>query len=169
MRTPSLALAFVLALAAPPTGAVAQPLRAGLARGSGPPPTLEPAEGRSIPALAGAGLLGGALGLVAGAYVGATLADDDAEGFSALGGAVAGGAIGEALLLPLGVHLAGGRRGSYAASVAASLGLVGAGLLALEAVHYDSPGVPIVVVAVPLAQLVTAVAIERGTGERERP
>jgi hypothetical protein len=33
----------------------------------------------------------------------------------------------------------------------------------LESVHYDPPGVPIILVTVPLAQLATSIAIERAT------
>lgn len=135
------------------------------------PVDLAPAGGdaaragpRSTVAVAGAGLLGGAVGLVAGGYLGALLAESgDDEDLDYLGGAVVGAALGEGAMLPLGVHLADGRRGSYAASALVSLGLAGAGLLALEAVHYDVPGAPIVLVAVPVAQLVATIAVERAT------
>lgn len=122
------------------------------------------AESRSAPVLSVGGLLGGAVGVVGGFYVGALLAsDDDGDDLDVLSGGVAGATIGEGLLLPLGVHLANGSRGSYATSALASLGLAAAGLLALEAVHYDPPGAPIVLIAVPIAQIATSIAIERAT------
>lgn len=125
-------------------------------------PTL--AEPRPAPTLALGGLLGGAAGFVGGFYVGALLADgDEANDLDFLSGGVAGATIGEGLLLPLGVHIANDRQGSYLTSAAASLGIAAAGLLALEAAHYDPPAAPIVLVAVPIAQLVTSIAIERAT------
>lgn len=96
--------------------------------------------------------------------MGAVLADDEGEDdLDFLSGGVAGAAIGEGLLLPLGVHLANGRSGSYQTSALVSLGLAAAGLILLEAVHYDAPGAPIVLVAVPGAQLGASIAIERRT------
>ena len=124
----------------------------------------ESPEGRSAPALVAGGLAGGAVGVVAGFYIGALLAsDDDNDDLDFLSGGVAGAAIGEGLLLPLGVHLANRPSGSYATSALFSLGLAAAGLLALEAVHYDRPGAPIVLVAIPVAQIATSIAVERAT------
>jgi hypothetical protein len=115
--------------------------------------------------LTGAGILGGAIGLVGGAYLGALLAHDEdcAECLEELGGALVGGTAGEALLLPLGVHLANGSRGSYWTAALVSAGLATAGVVTMEAVHWDPPTVPIVLVVVPLAQLATSIAIERAT------
>lgn len=120
-------------------------------------------ESGSIPAMVGAGLAGGAVGAVAGFYLGALMADGDGGDLDFLSGAVAGAAVGEGLLLPYGVHLANRGGGSYLTSALVSLGLAAAGLLALEAVHYDPPGAPIVLVAVPVAQIAAAIAIERAT------
>lgn len=124
----------------------------------------EAEEGRPVPALAAAGLVGGAVGAVAGGYLAALLASGDhGDDLDFLSGMVAGAAIGEGLLLPLGVHLANRRAGSYPTSALVSLGLTAAGLLALEAVHYDPPGAPVVLVAIPLAQIATSIAIESAT------
>jgi hypothetical protein len=121
-------------------------------------------QSRSTPALAAGGLIGGAVGAVGGFYVGALLgSDDDDDDLDFLGTGVAVGAIGEGLLLPLGVHVANGRRGSYMSSALASLGLAAGGLLALEAAHYDPPAAPIILIAVPIAQLAASIAIERAT------
>jgi len=122
------------------------------------------AQSRSTPALAAGGLIGGAVGVVGGFYAGAVLAsDDDADDLDFLSGGVAGATIAEGLLLPLGVHVANGSRGSYMSSALASLGLAAAGLLALEAAHYDPPAAPIILIAVPIAQLAASIAIERAT------
>lgn len=125
----------------------------------------ESVEGRpSVPILVIGGVAGGAIGTVAGGYLVALMAsDDDGDDLDFLSGAVAGAAIGEGLLLPLGVHLASHQAGTYTFSALASLGLTAVGLLALEAVHYDPPGAPIVLVAIPVAQIATSIMIERAT------
>jgi len=122
------------------------------------------AQSRSTPALAAGGLIGGAAGALGGFYVGAILgSDDDDDDLDFLGTGVSVGTIGEGLLLPLGVHVANGRRGSYMSSALASLGLAAGGLLALEAAHYDPPAAPIILIAVPIAQLAASIVIERAT------
>ena len=122
------------------------------------------AQSRSAPALLAGGLIGGAVGTLGGFYVGAVLgSDDDDDDLDFLGTGVAVATIGEGLLLPLGVHVANGSRGSYMSSALASLGLAAGGLLALEAAHYDPPAAPIILIAVPIAQLAASIAIERAT------
>lgn len=125
----------------------------------------EPLDAGTTARLAGAGILGGTIGLVSGLYLGAVMsgADDAGEDLDWLSGAVAGAAVGEGLLLPLGVHLANGGEGSWTEAAVASLGIAALGLLALEAVHYDPPGAPVILVAVPLSQLAASIAIERAT------
>ena len=117
--------------------------------------------------LAGAGILGGAIGLFGGAYLGAAIAHNEncAECLDELGGALVGGTLGEGLLLPLGVHLANGRRGSYWTSALVSVGLAAVGAGLMEAAHWDPPAVPIIAVAVPVAQIATSIAIERSTAD----
>jgi hypothetical protein len=106
---------------------------------------------------------------VAGFYAGALLAsDDDEDDLDVVSGGVVVAAVGEGLLLPLGVHLANRRSGSYITSALVSLGLAVGGLLALEAVDYDPPGVPIILVAVPVAQIAASIAIERATDEGDQ-
>jgi hypothetical protein len=152
----------ILLLAFAPTTAVAQGNASKELRLEWVSPGL--ADSRSAPVLAAGGLIGGAVGVVGGFYVGAVLAsDEDTEDLDFLSGGVAGAAIGEGLLLPLGVHIANGSRGSYATSALLSVGLAAAGLLALEAAHYDPPTSPIVLIAVPIAQIATSIAIERAT------
>jgi hypothetical protein len=120
------------------------------------------------------GVLGGAAGLVAGALVGHATLDRDCanrDRCEADFGAIIGGAAGEAFLLPLGVHLANGRHGSYGAALLGSLGtlaLGGAGMY-LANNHIAADGALYVVVAsIPVVQLGTAVALERVTARRRR-
>lgn len=152
---PALAAALALLAAAPAAGQTPYAVA----------PVAAAPEARSTAALVGGGLLGGAVGLVGGFYLGAALADSDGEDLDFLSGGVAGAAIGEGILLPLGVHVANGRRGDALVSSAVSLGIAAAGLLALEAAHYDPPWAPAIAVAVPVTQLVASIAIERGASD----
>lgn len=70
---------------------------------------------------------------------------------------VVGGLIGETLLLPLGVHLANGRRGSYRESALSSLLVAAIGLGAA----FPTSGAALI--AVPLVQLHTSIRDERNT------
>lgn len=159
---------LVLALAAPVTAAAQQRTPEFVAwRAPAPGPAtpaagVEPADGgHSTPRLVVGGLLGGGVGLGLGALVvgalggGDTLCGDDPCGFAeAIFGAI-GGVV---TLLPLGVHLANGRRGNYGLSLLASAGIAAAGLaLAGGGDHGE------VLVAVPVLQLVSSILIERGT------
>ena len=69
-----------------------------------------------------------------------------------------GAVIGEATLLPLGVHLANHRRGNYGLSLLASAALGAAGVLAVEVANDGWPLIPI-----PIAQLISSILIERAT------
>ena len=113
-----------------------------------------------------AGLLGGGLGLLGGGLLG-TLAWSGCAGEECrLEGAAIGGLIGAAVGLPLGVHLADGRRGRFDLAL---LGAAGAGLAGITAVGLMSPdGAPTgIAVALTVAlQTGAAVAIERAPGGR---
>lgn len=119
-------------------------------------------------ALALGGIAGGALGFFGGGLAGYTFetgltgcAGDEWCGF---GGIVLGAVLGEMVMLPMGVHMANRSRGSYAPSLAMSLAVGLAGLvLASEA--GEAAGV--LVAAVPAAQLLAAIAVERGTAARK--
>jgi hypothetical protein len=118
----------------------------------------------SVPAMAVVGAVAGAAGLFGGAALGSALGGgnricgDDPCGL--VGGAY-GAMAGEALLLPLGVHLVNHRRGSYGTSLLASLG---AGAAAAALLNDVQAGV----VVVPLVQLTTAILVERATSRRSR-
>ena len=114
-----------------------------------------------IPAMAIAGVIGGTVGVFGGGLIGSAvgggnaICGDDACGLEE---AVYGAILGESVLLPLGVHLANGRRGNYGLSLLASVGIGALGILAVDA---SNDGIPLLVV--PVAQLITSIAIERTT------
>jgi len=116
-----------------------------------------PSQRPSTVALVAGGLLGGAVGVFTGAAVGGKATEDDCED-CALVGVVYGGVAGGSALLPLGVHIANGRRGSYARSLLASLAIGGAGLGAALATGEGG-----IMFVVPVLQLVSSILIERGT------
>jgi hypothetical protein len=118
--------------------------------------TARPAR-TPTPWLAAGGLVGGAAGLFGGALIGGKLTEDDCEDCSIVG-VIYGGIAGGSSLLPLGVHLANGRRGNYGKSLLASLVIGAAGFGISYAT--DEYGL---MFAVPVAQLISSIAIERGT------
>lgn len=122
---------------------------------------------RSTVTLLGGGLLGGAAGFFGGGLGGAAIAceeDDTSEGFCAIGGFVIGAAIGESALIPLGVHLANRRRENYGLALLASAAIAGAGLAVAIPQGEGAWLIP-----VPIAQLVSSIAIERGTERQTEP
>jgi hypothetical protein len=162
MRGPTLLLLLLLAL---PGGLRAQRLA------PDPFPSVDDATGTPVPdtsrCLVGthpallvlSGVLGGAAGLVGGALAGARITQDDCEDCGLVGG-IYGGVAGWSTGIPLGVHLANGRRGKLLPSLLASLAIGGAGLgVAVAANKAD------LLIPVPVAQLVTSILIERSTSE----
>jgi hypothetical protein len=119
--------------------------------------TAIPSVKHTSPAvLALGGVLGGAAGAFAGGMIGAK-ATDTCEDCAIVGlayGFVAGGSAG----LPLGVHLANHRRGNYGLSLVASLAIAAAGFGTTLATR-DAR----ILIAVPVLQLVSSIAIERAT------
>lgn len=128
---------------------------------SGPIEPRGSQEAVDVPLLAGGGLAGGAVGLFGGGVLGYTLSGggricgDDSCGL--LGG-VYGAAMGEVVLLPLGVHLANRARGNYGYSLLASaaVGAIGVGLA-------GATNSTELLLAVPIGQLISSVLIERAT------
>jgi hypothetical protein len=108
--------------------------------------------------LATGGVLGGAVGVLAGAVAGARLTGNDCEDCG-LVGAVYGAVAGGSALLPLGVHVANGGRGNFALSLLSSLAIGGVGL----AVAHESNSAA-VMIPVPVLQLVSSILIERRAG-----
>lgn len=118
------------------------------------------------PELIVGGLLSGAAGMFMGGYAGASLMCDrpNRDEWCGLIGFVWGGAVGESLMLPLGVHLTNGRRGNLALSTAASAGIAALGILAVYATGDARP-----LLVVPLVQLAATITIEHATARPEPP
>lgn len=77
------------------------------------------------------GTLLGAAGLIGGGMLGAGLENCSSGGdMCGFGGFIIGGFIGEAIALPLGVHLAGGRRGWLGAEIGTAFGISALGIAA---------------------------------------
>lgn len=115
----------------------------------------------SVEGCTAAGLLAGTIGFFGGGFVGAAIdkaSSDGYEEWDGLLGFVIGAPIGESLLLPVGVHLANGRRGNLSHATFASIAIAGAGI-ALAASTGDAK----ILVAIPIAQLLACTAIERST------
>jgi hypothetical protein len=107
--------------------------------------------------LALSGALGGAAGLVGGALAGARITGGNCDDCGLIGG-VYGGIAGWSAGIPLGVHLANGRRGKLLPSLLSSLAIGGVGLGAALAADKVELMIP-----VPVAQLITSILIERST------
>lgn len=122
-----------------------------------PPPTAEHADTSqpiiTVPVAAQLGV-SGVVGGIAGAYLG-----------SLVGGQLSGALIinagtgwmtGEAVGIPLAVHLANGSRGNLGADIVLSVAVGGAMLVAVNAVHERS-----LVWLVPISQIASAIWAER--------
>jgi hypothetical protein len=102
-------------------------------------------EGVDVPKLALAGILGGLAGMMVGAHVG--------NGFGNwINGLVAGEGIGTAV----GVHLANDRQGPLVAELALSVGVATLGLRATA-----RGGGGAILLAIPVAQIASAIALEQ--------
>ena len=121
---------------------------------------------RDVPTinLVAGGLTGGVVGFfgfgIAGALIASGLSDNQGDGYEALGGFAIGALVGESVLLPLGVHVANGRRGDYGISFLASMGIAALGLSLTGAM--DDMAV-VFLPAIPIAQLITTISLERRT------
>lgn len=94
------------------------------------PITFHDDAGASSGAMLLGGVAGGALGLVAGAYLGQHFVLEELGGSEYVpGGLLIGAAVGEIIGLPLGVHLANGRRSNYRRNALLSAGVFGVGAL----------------------------------------
>jgi len=121
---------------------------------------LRPQPGVGWP-IAG-GLLGGSVGFWAGVFIAGSIADkncDNEDVSCLLTGILAGAAIGESVLLPVGVHLGNGRRGNFPLGLAASVGIAGLGVAATAATSE-----PAFLIPAAVGQLVVGVLLERKTG-----
>lgn len=111
------------------------------------------------------GLAAGAAGGIAGALLAAAIADCGGQDGCA-GPAIAGFVVGETLVLPLGVHLAEGRHGSYLLGAATSVGVSVAALGVLLVVGESGAPAQGVSLLVPVTQLAATIALERRAARR---
>lgn len=128
-----------------------------------PPPQEASGRQASDAMLALGGIAGGGLGLFGGAALGYAIETGltGCEGGDWCGilGAFGGGLVGELVMLPLGVHLANGRRGSYGWTAAASLLAAAAGGLASTGFG----DADFMMFVVPAAQIYAAVVVQKKT------
>ena len=108
----------------------------------------------------GGAIIGAPVGVFAGMLAGVAFAHIGTCNGSecSLGSALAGAAVGEAVGVAVGAHLGSHRRGNLVASVLTSAAIAGTGALILRHPSDASPGVAI---AIPVLQLVSALAFER--------
>lgn len=119
------------------------------------------AGGLGRPVLGGlaGGALGAGVGFLAGLAANGSCEGDEVCVLPAFAGAI----LGETLGLPLGVHVAEGRRGSYPLGALASVGVTAAGLGLMSLVGDSGPPAQGIAVMVPVAQLLASIAVERRT------
>ncbi len=123
-------------------------------------PTLQQ-KPASIPGMAAGGLVAGALGFVAFGLAGAVFNESKTQASDPLvawSGFVVGAAVGTTVMLPLGVHLVNRRQGNYGLELLAAIGIAAVGIGATAAAEEMAI---VFLPAIPVAQLVTAIAIER--------
>jgi hypothetical protein len=117
---------------------------------------------RSAVTLGFGGLVGGALGFFAGGFAGVAVCgcDSGGEGYDELEAFFWGAAVGTAITIPLGVHMANRSKGNYWTALAVSGGISVIGLAAAYAVNDDASGA--IVLLIPVSQIISSVLIERG-------
>lgn len=108
------------------------------------------------------GVLGSAVGLFAGGLVGVAAAGQD--GYGAFGGLVVGAVLGEAIVMPLGVHHGNRKQGKLGRDLFASMAISGLGLLVAQGSNADGVVLPLALVL----QIGATVATERYTGGHTR-
>ena len=109
------------------------------------------------------GVGGGMLVGVAGAQLGHVLVDEGSASWIPLG-TLMGGFVGISSGIPMGVHLANGRRGTYFLSLLASTGVGVAGVLLTSSVRGSGAGgVYAALAGTVLGQIGVSIAIERAT------
>ena len=123
-----------------------------------PAPQPLPALDRSPGSMAFTGAVFAAGGIFAGAVIGARAScGGESDGWCELGGGLIGATVGEVLMLPLGVHIAGGKV-SYGRKLAVSSAVMLGGLLLAPL----TSGVTLLMV--PPVQLMMAVDLEKKAG-----
>lgn len=167
--------ATVLCIAATPVHGQRAPAKlvgADAVRGRPTPTWRAEVSGASVVRAGLGGLLGGAVGVVAGGLVGGDITSRDCESGNpdqclglALPGMVWGAAAGHTLGIPVGAHLANGRRGSLTRSLLVSGGIFAAEVIAVASLIENGRTthgglVRGILVGTPFVQLATSALIE---------
>ena len=153
MRRCRTSLAILLSLLAAPA----------LVRGQ-TPDTVPAVRADPTPRMFAGGLIGAMVGGLAGAVVGVSLEAASAPecgDWCGVSGAVFGFLAGETLGLSAGVHLGNDRQGSFALTALAAGTVFAGGLLLAESL----PG-GVLMIAIPVAQLITATEVQRRTARQ---
>jgi len=117
-----------------------------------PPIVLQEKSGPSYGWMITGGVVGGALGAVAGALT--------ATGMGDIATGVRNTTLGAAAGIPVGVHLGNGARGSVATAAAVSIGIAAATLYATD---YGNRDVGVILLSAPALELVASILIETAT------
>ena len=151
---PLLVLAGLLSLAADPSHAQRTPP---LSAQRTVAPKARSANNAATGWLVLGGAAGASAGIVGGALAGMAYSCMDECGYRA---PLVGALVGESVLLPLGVHLANGRKGSYGLGMLASAGLGAGGVLVVQE---WTDAAPYLAYLVPVVQIAAVVYIEQRT------
>ncbi len=125
--------------------------------------TIEPSDEVPIGVPVALGLAGMIVGAAMGAGIGEAVAPSDCDGeFICIhAGAAIGGLVGEAVLLPVGVHLGNRSRGDFWSGLSTSIGVLAAGIGLTVLTDSAAPAA-----LLPFVQLIACVAAERKTDGR---
>jgi len=162
MRRPLTALLIACAHVSPPLAVQRLPAPLFARSLPAPPAALRPADDFDSGKAVGAGVLGTVGGLIAGGIM-AHQFDGRCESCVAFGllGAFVGASVGS----PLAIHLSNRRRGRLGPAILASMGLGLVGTMAAAGAVHD----PRILLVVPVLQIASATAIERGTAATRNP
>lgn len=156
MRQGSLVSMLVLALVTPghaqrltPPRLVSSPL---------PPQARQASAGSAVGAGIGLGLAGFLVGGLTGVAITHNCTGDE---YCGLEGAFLGAAAGGTFGMALGVHLGNKRRGSFVLDFFTGAAVWGAGIAIASGSEWDNTTTTAAFVAIPIAQLVTTVLVER--------
>lgn len=115
------------------------------------------------------GIAFGAMGFIAGAYVGGRTTSNCFGEECGLERAFYGAAIGGTFGMALGVHVGNRNRGNLGLDFLTGAGVWGAGMLIGSATDWDGQAPLFILTAIPIFQMITTVHVERQVGrQRDR-
>jgi len=114
------------------------------------------------------GLLGGGIGFFGGGFVAGILFPiierSPVEQTEILGYVIAGAFVGEAIFLPIGVHIGNKGRGNLWLDLLTSVAVAGAGLAVASAISNGNIDNALYLLPIPLLQIGATITVERSTG-----